>query len=47
MLNESALGEMEKVRISLPTKKKPRRKSTSKNIKEPKAQLIKEENNGK
>jgi hypothetical protein len=43
MLNEAALGEMDKVKISLPDKKRRKGKSASKSIKEPKAQLAKEE----
>jgi len=46
MLNESALGDMEKVKISLPDKNRPKRKSTSKSTKEPKAQPAEEEGDG-
>jgi hypothetical protein len=42
MLNESALGEIDKVKISLPDKKKRKKKTVPKSIKEPKAQLVKE-----
>jgi hypothetical protein len=43
MLNESALGELEKMKISLPNDKKRRKKKTTpKSIKEPKAQLTEE-----
>jgi hypothetical protein len=44
MLNESALGDMEKVKISLPDNKKKRKKKIiPKSIKEPKAQLAEED----
>jgi hypothetical protein len=46
MLNESALGEMEKVKISLPAKKQQKRKSISKSSKEPKSQPVEEAENG-
>jgi len=39
MLNESALGEIEKIKISLPDKKRRKGKSASRSIKEPKARL--------
>lgn len=42
MLNESALGELEKMKISLPDKKRRKKKRVSKSAKEPQAQLVEE-----
>jgi len=39
MLNESALGDIDKIKISLPDKNRRKRKSASRSVKEPKAQL--------
>jgi predicted type IV restriction endonuclease len=47
MLNESALGEIERIKISLPDKKRRKRKSASKSTKEPQAQLAEEDNHVK
>lgn len=47
MLNESALGELEKMKISLPDKKKRKKKIIPKSTNESKAQPAKEKNNGK
>ena len=46
MLNESALGEIEKIKISLPEKQRRKRKSISKSSKEPTSQPVEEAKNG-
>jgi hypothetical protein len=46
MLNESALGEIDRMKISLPDKKRRKKKRASKSAKEPQAQLAEGENHG-
>jgi hypothetical protein len=46
MLNESALGEIDKIKISLPEKKQRKKKTIPKSSEEPTSQPVEEVNNG-